>query len=62
MSPELIQEPIPAPVVNQGPEERWTAWQERGAADARATKLKLFIMAALLVLSVAILTGLSLLR
>ena len=58
MSPE----PIPAPVVNQGFEDRWAAWQERGAANDRATKRKLFVMAALLIMSVAILTGLSLLR
>ena len=58
MSPE----PIPAPVVNQGFEDRWAAWQARGAANDAATKHKLFIMAALLILSVAILTGLSLLR
>ena len=55
-------EPIPAPVVSQGSEDLWAAWQARGAANDRATKRKLFIMAALLILSVAILTGLSLLR
>jgi hypothetical protein len=58
MSPE----PILAPVVNQGFEDHWAAWQARVAANDRATKRKLFIMAALLILSVAILTGLSLLR
>jgi hypothetical protein len=58
MSPE----PIPAPVINKGVEDRWDAWQARGAANDQATKRKLFIMAALLILSVAILTGLSLLR
>jgi hypothetical protein len=62
MSPELIPEPIPAPVVNQGFEDSWAAWQARGAANDRATKRKLFLMAALLILSVAMLTGLSLLR
>ena len=58
MSPE----PIHAPVVDQGFEDRWTAWQERGAAHDRATKRKLFIVAAILILSVAILNGLWLLQ
>ncbi len=58
MSPE----PIPAPVVNQGFEDRWAAWQARGEANDRATKRKLFIMAAILILSVAILSGLWLLE
>jgi hypothetical protein len=61
-SGRISPEPIPAPVVNQGFEDRWAAWQARGAANDRATKRKLFIMAALLILSVAILAGLSLLR
>ena len=58
MSPE----PIPAPVVDQGFEDRWAAWQARGEANDRATKRKLFIMAAILILSVAILSGLWLLE
>jgi hypothetical protein len=58
MSPE----PIPARVVNQGFEDRWAAWRVRGAENDRATKRKVFIMAALLILSVAFLTGLSLLK
>jgi hypothetical protein len=61
-SGRISPEPIPPPVVNQGFEDRWAAWQARGAANDRATKRKLFIMAALLILSVAILAGLSLLR
>ena len=58
----MLTEPIPSPVVNQDFEGRWAAWQARGAANDRATKRKLFIMAALLILSVAILTALSVLR
>jgi hypothetical protein len=58
----MSSEPILAPVVNQGVEDHWAAWQARGAANDRATRHKLFIMAAFLTLSVAILTGLSLLR
>jgi hypothetical protein len=58
MSPE----PIPARVVNQGFEDRWAAWQARGAANDRATRRKLFIMAAILILSVATVSVLSLLK
>jgi hypothetical protein len=58
MSPQSIHEPA----VDQGFEDRWAAWQARGDANDRATKRKLFMMAALLILSAAILTGVSLLR
>ena len=58
MSPE----PIPAPVVDEGFEDRWAAWQARGAANDRATRRKLFIVAAILIFSVALLNGLWLLR
>jgi hypothetical protein len=58
MSPE----PIRAPVTDQGFEERWAAWQARGDANDRATKRKFFIVAAILVLSAAILNGLWLLQ
>ena len=58
MSPE----PRPAPVVDQGFEDRWAAWQARGAANDRATRRKLFIVAAILIFSVAMLNGLWLLR
>ena len=56
MSPE----PIQAPVVDQGFEDRWMAWQARGAANDRATRRKLIIMAAILLVSVAVLSMLSL--
>ena len=58
MSQEISQ----TPVVDQGFEDRWAAWQARGAANDRATRRKLFIVAAILVLAVAILNGLWLLR
>jgi hypothetical protein len=58
MSPE----PIHAPVVDQGFEDRWAARQARGGANDRATKRKLFIVSAILILSVAILNGLLLLQ
>jgi hypothetical protein len=58
MSPE----PISAPVVSRDLEDRWAAWQARGDANDRATKRKLFIVAAILIFSVAILNGLWLLQ
>jgi hypothetical protein len=58
MSPE----PIPAPVVNQGFEDPWAAWQARGAARDRATRRKLFIVATVLIFFLAILSALALLK
>ena len=46
---------MPEPFVDDGFPERWAAWQARGAANERATRRKLFVIAALLVLSMAIL-------
>jgi hypothetical protein len=46
---------MPEPFVDDGFPERWAAWQARGAANDRATRRKLFVVAALLVLSIAIL-------
>ena len=43
------------PFINEGVAERWAAWQARGAANDRATKRKLFVLAAVLTLSAAIL-------
>ena len=43
------------PFVDNGFPERWAAWQARGAANDRATKRKLFVVAAILALSAAIL-------
>jgi hypothetical protein len=46
---------MPEPFVDDGFPERWAAWQARGAANDRATRRKLFAVAALLFLSMAIL-------
>jgi hypothetical protein len=43
------------PFVDDGFAERWAAWQARGAAHERATRRKLFVFAAILVLSTAVL-------
>ena len=58
----MLPESIQTPVVNQGFEDRWAAWKARGDANDRATKHKLFIMAAIVMLTVAIMSALSLLR
>lgn len=58
----MTQELSPTPIPDQGFEDRWAAWQARGAANDRATRRKLFIVAAILILSVAIVNGLWLLR
>jgi len=60
-SPGMAQEPIQAPVVDQGFEDRWAAWQARSAAHDRATRRKLWVVAAILILSIATLSVLSLL-
>ena len=58
----MASEPIPVPVIVQGFEDRWAAWQARGDANDKATKRTLFIVAAIFVVSVAILNGLWLLQ
>ena len=50
------------PVVDQGFQDRWAAWQARGVANDRATRRKLWVVAAILILSIVLLNGLSLLR
>ena len=45
------------PFVDRGFPERWAAWQARGAANDRNTRRKLVIVAAILVLSAAILNS-----
>lgn len=45
------------PFVDDGFPERWAAWQARGAANGRATRRKLFVVAAILVVSVAMLSS-----
>jgi len=55
----MLPEPIRIPVIiNQGFDDRGAAWQARGDANDRATRHKLFIVAAMVIFSVAILTGL----
>jgi hypothetical protein len=46
---------MPEPFVDDGFPDRWAAWQARGAANDRATRRRLFVVAALVVLSMAIL-------
>ena len=45
------------PLIDEGFADRWAAWQARGAANDRATRRKLFILAAVLILSAAILNS-----
>src|SRR5687767_5153153 len=48
-SPGMSSEPF----IDDGFAERWAAWQARGAANDRATRRKLFILTAVLILSTA---------
>jgi hypothetical protein len=45
-------------VVNDTSDQRWAAWQARGAANDRATRRNLFVLAAILVAAAAVLNGL----
>jgi hypothetical protein len=45
------------PLVDDGFAERWAAWQARGAAHDRSRRRTLFILAAVVIASVAILNG-----
>lgn len=49
----------PAAPIAEDPDvaEHWAAWQARGVANRRATRRKLFVMALLLGISAAILSG-----
>lgn len=58
----MSHEPIPAPIVDQGFEDRWAAWQARAVANDRATRRKLWVVAAIMIVSIIVLNGLSLLR
>ena len=44
----MSQEPTHTTIVDGRFEERWAAWQARGAANDRATRRKLFVLAAIL--------------
>jgi hypothetical protein len=46
------------PIVDAGFEGRWAAWQARGAANDRATRRRLFVLGAILVVAAALLSGL----
>ena len=54
----MSNELIPIPIVSEGFEERWAAWQARGDARDLATRQRLFLLALTLILSGAVLTGL----
>jgi hypothetical protein len=45
------------PFIDDGFEERWTAWQARGAAHDRTTRRRLVMMTVVLMLSAAVATG-----
>jgi len=45
------------PLLNDGLDERWAAWQARGAANDRNTRRRLFVLGAILVLAAAILNA-----
>ena len=45
------------PFIDEGFAERWAAWQARGATNDRATRRRLFVVVALVILAAAILNG-----
>jgi hypothetical protein len=49
---------IPIPIVNERSDNRWNAWQARGAENDRATRRRMFLLLGALVLSGAVLSGL----
>jgi hypothetical protein len=51
-------EQLTPPIVNEGFEERWAAWQARGDEHDRATRRNIFVLLAALLLSGAVLSGL----
>jgi len=54
----MLQKLMPIPIVNEGAQDRWNAWQAHGAENDRATRRRMFVLAAALVLSGAVLGGL----
>lgn len=58
----MSQEPIGGTTADQGAEDRWAAWQARGAANDQASRRKLFVVAAIFVLGAVIFNGYWLLR
>ena len=51
----MVQEHIEATVMHESTEDRWAAWQARGAANDRATRRNLFILASILIVAMIIL-------
>ena len=45
------------PLVDDGFEVRWAAWQARGAANDRNTRRRMFVVGAILVLAAAVLNA-----
>jgi hypothetical protein len=45
-------------IVNETSEDRWNAWLARGAENDRATRRRMFLLLAAMVLSGAFLSGL----
>ena len=58
----MAQEPTQATSVDPGFEERWAAWQARGDANDRATRRKLFIVAAVVAFGTAVWSALWMIR
>lgn len=54
----MSNELIPIPIVSEGFEGRWAAWQARGDARDLATRQRLFLLALTIILSGAVVTGL----
>ena len=58
----MSQEPMQGPTADQGAEDHWAAWQARGAANDQATRRKLVVVAAIVVLSAVLVNSYWLLR
>jgi hypothetical protein len=54
---EMSQEPTQATAVDQSFDERWAAWQARGAANDHKTQRGLFIVVVIFLLASALLGG-----
>jgi hypothetical protein len=54
----MTQETIQISTVDEGLDSRWAAWQARGAANDRATRRKLFVLAAILLFTAVMVSGL----
>ena len=54
----MVEKLVPITIANETSEDRWNAWQARGAENDRATRRRMFFLLAALVLSGAVLSGL----